>query len=135
MYFISREFSFSYGHRLLDYQGKCARLHGHNGRVRITLGAERLNKDGMVLDFSDIKVKIEGWLNREMDHRMILKKGDPLAPLLIQAGEPVVLLEENPTAEFFARFIFESIRTMGLPVVSVEFWETKNCQAVYSEKI
>ena len=55
MFRVSREIDFCYGHRLLDYQGKCRHLHGHNGRVLITLEADALDERGMVLDFGDIK--------------------------------------------------------------------------------
>ena len=52
MFRVTREFSFCYGHRLLEYGGKCRHLHGHNGRAVITLAAAELDPLGMVLDFS-----------------------------------------------------------------------------------
>ena len=55
MFNVSREIDFCYGHRLLNYPGKCRHLHGHNGRVVITFEASGLDDRGMVLDFSEIK--------------------------------------------------------------------------------
>jgi len=54
MFNVSREIDFCYGHRLLNYPGKCRHLHGHNGRAVITFAAAALDQRGMVLDFSEI---------------------------------------------------------------------------------
>ena len=48
MFRVTREFHFCYGHRLLNYEGKCRYLHGHNGKAVITLEAPGLDKLGMV---------------------------------------------------------------------------------------
>src|SRR5689334_9940679 len=58
MYRVSREIDFCYGHRLLDYDGKCRHLHGHNGRAIITLEAPSLDARGMLVDFVEIKSKV-----------------------------------------------------------------------------
>ena len=55
MYVVTRELRFCYGHRLLEYAGKCRHLHGHNGRAVISLAAPKLDSLGMVMDFSHIK--------------------------------------------------------------------------------
>ena len=51
LYRLLKEINFCYGHRLLDYEGRCAHPHGHNGRIQIELGAQGLDKRGMVYDF------------------------------------------------------------------------------------
>ncbi len=133
MFSVSREFTFCYGHRLLDYNGKCAHLHGHNGRIIITLESETLDGQGMVLDFTDLKRSLGDWLDRTVDHRMILRKDDPLVPILQEQGEPLFLMDESPTAENLARLVFELAKSQGLPVRSVQFWETDKCSAEYRE--
>ena len=55
MFRVTREIDFCYGHRLLNYEGKCRYLHGHNGRAVISIEGEKLDHRGMVLDFSDIR--------------------------------------------------------------------------------
>ena len=55
MYYVTRQIDFCYGHRLLNYEGKCRHLHGHNGRAVIKIASGELDDRGMVLDFSDIK--------------------------------------------------------------------------------
>lgn len=131
MYCVSRQIDFSYGHRLLQYEGKCRHLHGHNGRAIITIESSGLDDRGMVLDFSDIKQLISRWIDEQLDHRMILHRDDPAVPVLAQLGEPVFLMDSNPTAENIARLIFERVRQQGFPVVEVVLWETPNCFATY----
>src|SRR3954469_22876941 len=107
MYQVSRELRFCYGHRLLNYDGKCRFLHGHNGRAVITLAAAQLDALGMVLDFSHIKRVVGGWIDAHLDHRMLLHKDDPMLPHLKAQGEPVYLLDVNPTAENIAKLIYD----------------------------
>ncbi len=51
MFRVTREIAFCYGHRLLNYDGKCRHLHGHNGRAVITLEGPDLDPRGMLVDF------------------------------------------------------------------------------------
>jgi len=132
MYRVTREIEFCYGHRLLNYEGKCRHLHGHNGRAVVTLEGPRLDERGMLVDFGEIKRKIQRWIDEEIDHNMLLCREDPLLPLLRERGERVFVMDENPTAENIARLIFDHGRDAGLPVVKVELWETPNCFATYS---
>ncbi len=131
MFQVTREIDFCYGHRLLDYDGKCKNLHGHNGKVLITLEAPSLDGLGMVLDFADIKRVIQKWIDDELDHRMILRQDDPLVDALREANEPLVLIDENPTAENLAKLIADFGVNAGFPVVEVRFWETPHCSATY----
>jgi len=131
MYRVSREIRFCYGHRLLNYEGKCRHLHGHNGRAIITLEAPELDRLGMVMDFSEIKDVISAWIDEAIDHKMLLHKDDPVLPFLRQRGEPVYVLDVNPTAENMARLIYDFAVKQGFPVVEVQLWETEHCYATY----
>lgn len=131
MFRVSREIDFCYGHRLLDYPGKCRHLHGHNGKAVVTIEAERLDAQGMVLDFAQIKDVLNGWVDEHLDHRMILRRDDPAVPVFEQLGEPLFLLDVNPTAENLAKLIAEVAIRAGLPVVEVRLWETPQCVASY----
>ena len=55
MFQVVKQIHFCYGHRLLNYQGKCAHPHGHNGLVEVQFSSNELDKRGMVLDFDEIK--------------------------------------------------------------------------------
>jgi 6-pyruvoyltetrahydropterin/6-carboxytetrahydropterin synthase len=131
MYEVTKEIRFCYGHRLLQYEGKCRHLHGHNGRAVITLAAPSLDALGMVMDFSRIKQAIGGWIETHLDHRMLLHKDDPVLPELKRQREPVHVLEVNPTAENIAKLIYDFAASQGFPVVEVRLWETDDSFAVY----
>lgn len=132
MFRVTREIDFCYGHRLLNYEGKCKHLHGHNGRAVITIESETLDERGMVLDFSDIKRVVSNWIDENLDHRMILCRDDPARSSLEQLGEPLFLVDENPTAENIAKLIFDFTKSQGFPIVEVRLWETPRCFATYA---
>ena len=131
MYSVTKIIHFCYGHRLLNYAGKCRFLHGHNGRAEIELAASALDRLGMVEDFTKIKRAIQGWIDTELDHKMILCRKDPVAPLLRKLKEPLYLVDDNPTAENLAKLLYTQTKRMGFPVTSVRLWETDSSFATY----
>ncbi len=132
MYRVTRQIDFCYGHRLLNYDGKCKYLHGHNGRAIIAIEAESLDPRGMVLDFSDIKRVVSNWIDDTLDHRMLLHRDDPAVEWLKRTGEPLYVMDVNPTAENIARLIFDFTAEQGFPIVEARLWETPNCFATYT---
>lgn len=133
MFRVSREIDFCYGHRLLNYNGKCKHLHGHNGRAIITIESAMLDERGMVMDFSDIKNVVSNWIDEQLDHRMLLQRTDPVVPMLEKMGEPLFLMDENPTAENIAKLIYQFTASRGFPIVECQLWETPRCFATYRE--
>ena len=131
MYSVTKRIEFCYGHRLLDYEGMCKHPHGHNAVAEIEIQADALDARNMVADFGDIKRIVKGWVDREIDHRMILRHDDPLVQSLRALGEPVYLLDSNPTVERIAQLLFDVSREQGLPVVRVTVWETPTSWATY----
>ncbi len=66
MYYIEKKFEISASHSLiLDYESKCTSLHGHNWIITVYCKSSILNKNGMVVDFSEIKENI----SKKMDHK------------------------------------------------------------------
>ena len=133
MFEIKKTFNFCYGHRLYKDQGKCGHVHGHTGRVEIILEGERLDNLGMLKNFDDVKQKIGEWIDKNLDHKMLLAQEDPLSKLLKDAGEKVYNLEENPTAENIAKLVYEVAMKDGLPIKAVTFWESPTASATYSK--
>ena len=131
MYSVTKRIDFCYGHRLLDYDGVCKHPHGHNATAEIEVRTGALDNRNMVCDFSDIKRIVKGWIDRELDHKMLLRHDDPLVAPLRQLGEPVYLLDSNPTVERIAKLIFDKATEEGLPVVRVTVWETPTSFADY----
>lgn len=122
---------FCYGHRLLNYEGKCRYLHGHNGKVEIELTSDSLDRRGMVRDFGEIKQVVQTWIDHELDHKMVLCRRDPALALLKQLGEPAFVMDANPTAEAIAELIFHYAASQGLPISAVRLWETDASVATY----
>jgi len=132
MYSVTKRIDFCYGHRLLDYGGICRHPHGHNASVEIEIQTDALDSRNMVADFSDIKRVMKSWIDRELDHKMILRGDDPLTGILQELGEPVYVLDSNPTVERIARLIFDVAREQGLPVARITVWETPTSWATYT---
>jgi 6-pyruvoyltetrahydropterin/6-carboxytetrahydropterin synthase len=121
MHTIFKDFSFSAAHAIRGHTRGCENLHGHNYRVRVHLGAERLDALGMVLDFADLKTMMQEILG-PFDHRVI----NDIPPFD----------QRNTTAELFSQYVFEEVgrRLMGqerVRVARVEVWETDTSCAVY----
>ncbi|MBI4213225.1 MAG: 6-carboxytetrahydropterin synthase [Chloroflexi bacterium] len=134
-YRICTEIDFAYGHRLLDYDGKCAHPHGHNARVEIELEGDRLDGADMLVDFTALKHALQDWVDEHVDHKMILRADDPLVPLLRDMNEPVYVMESNPTAETLARAVYQVAAGCGFPVSRVRFWESPTSSAEYTPKL
>ena len=133
MYSVVKRIEFCYGHRLVDYEGVCRHPHGHNAVAEIEIRAEALDDRAMVRDFGEIKRVVEAWVKRELDHKMILRRDDPLVEALHALGEPVYVVDANPTAECIARLLYEQVTDAGLPVARVTLWETPSSRATYSD--
>lgn len=121
MFEISWERMFDSAHRIYEHEKKCRYLHGHSYRVKVLLRGE-LEEHGMLVDFGILKSKIHDLL----DHKIILSEKDPLVPLLEKAGQRLVVLDRNPTAENLAFFIASLIlrNFKNIKEAEVEVFET-----------
>ncbi len=124
VYEINVSSHFDGAHRLYDYDGKCARVHGHSWKVDVRLMSDSLNEQGMVCDFHDLK-KILHDVVDDYDH------------ILINDVEPFKKL--SPTAENLSRVIYERLVTelenAGLTTLlaQVTVHESGNASATYYE--
>jgi 6-pyruvoyltetrahydropterin/6-carboxytetrahydropterin synthase len=127
-----RYHDFSYGHRVVGHESKCANLHGHNGRVTFFCEADALDSVGRVIDFSVIKEKLCMWVEDNWDHKMLVFYQDPMALTLQELDTTVVVLPFNPTAENLALYLLEvvgprELKGTGVELVNVIFEETRKC--------
>jgi len=114
---LFQDFRFEAAHRLpyVPAGHKCARLHGHSYRVRITVKGQPDPTTGMVVDFADIAAAFEPIIHEHLDHNCL----NDIEGL------------ENPTAEHLARWIWVRLQP-GLPLLhTVELHETDSCGVVY----
>ncbi|MBW8746846.1 MAG: 6-carboxytetrahydropterin synthase QueD [Acidobacteria bacterium] len=125
MFEITVEATFSSGHYLRNYHGKCENPHGHNYRVLVTLQGKELDDSGLLLDFKLLKQVMRPVVNY-LDHQMIndLKPFDQV----------------NPSAENLARYFYQETSKQMLEMtngrVSVKdcvMYETDTSMARYFE--
>ena len=137
MYKLKTESSFDAAHFLTDYHGKCENLHGHRWRVVAYLAQQELCKEGthkdMVLDFGEFKSALRK-LTEELDHSFIVEEGslmqEPLA-CLEKEGFVLTIMPFRTTAENLARYFYNRLAELGLPVSEIEVYETPNNCAIY----
>ena len=125
MFQVSVEDTFSSGHALRGYRGKCENVHGHNYRVRITVEGPQLDSIGLLVDFTLIKQVMREIMGR-LDHQFI----NDLEPFRTV----------NPSAENLAKYFYDqsnarlkSITNGRVRVKDVTVFETENTTAKYSE--
>jgi 6-pyruvoyltetrahydropterin/6-carboxytetrahydropterin synthase len=99
--------------------------------LEVDIESDRLDQNGMVMDFADIRDKVKGWVDEHLDHKMLLCKQDPAVQLLQGLKEPCYVMDENPTAENIAKVIFHEMRKMGLQLGEIRLWETPSSYATY----
>lgn len=113
---------FSAAHYLRNYEGKCARLHGHNWKIEVEIDARQLDDVGMGIDFQDVKAETKELLEG-LDHYN-LNDMPPFDKI-------------NPTAENLSAFIYQSLATkindQRIQVSAVTVWETERACVRYSE--
>lgn len=133
MYKVTKSISFCFGHRLLNYDGPCRHPHGHNVKAEVDLCGEALGLSHTLVRFEDVKEIVKSWIDRELDHKMLLNRKDPLVEALRKMDEPYFLMDSNPTAEAIAKLIFDYAKGQKLPVTEVRVWENQNSCAAYRE--
>lgn len=119
------EASFSSGHYLRNYYGRCENPHGHNYRVLVTLVGDALDDTGLLLDFKELKQVLRPVIDY-LDHQMI------------NDLEPFTIL--NPSAENLAQFFFSRTNEHVLQathnrvrVSRATVFETDSSSATYRE--
>lgn len=137
MFQLKSEVQFDMAHFLYGYDGKCANIHGHRYRLVATFRSETLQTEGqargMVADFHDVKAVLRK-LAQEFDHKLVVEDNDEGRRLLeVLSGYQVILVPYRPTAEEMSRDFFYRIKESGLPVWSVELFETPTNSCIYSE--
>lgn len=135
-YTVTKEYSFDSAHRLVrGYKGKCANVHGHTWRVRISLRAGGLDPFGFVRDYADFK-PVKEWIDEALDHACMVAPDDvELRTFLAANGQKMFVMDEgNPTSENLARTIFRKAESLLFHKIhAVEINETCTSCARYEE--
>lgn len=141
MYIITKEFHFESAHCLNFSKGKCDNLHGHSYKLFVSVGCEKLDENGIIIDFADIKKIVEDAIISEFDHACILNKNSKnkfeieLQKLLIKHNKKTILLEVNPTAEEMAKIFYGIISLLldkNHKLIEVKLYETAENMATFN---
>ena len=115
---ITKQFSFEMAHALRNYDGLCRNIHGHSYKMDITLAGQPLHdesspKNGMVMDFGDLKRLVNEEIISLLDHALVLnaKTDAQLVDVLKQNYEKIVIVDFQPTTENLLNFIAGKIQT------------------------
>ena len=136
---VTKIYEFAYAHRLPAYQGKCARLHGHTGRLEVEVcGVEAGGTPypGIVVDFHDLK-RIMAAIVEELDHAFLNDVlNDPRYADWAARHLPVVRDEQGrdvyaPTSENMVLWVAHRLQTdyPDLRVVRIRWWESSSSYA------
>ena len=121
MYRLMIKTSFAAAHNLINYQGDCENLHGHNWRVEVVVAAKELDKAGLGIDFKILKKQTNSLLD-ELDHKYL----NDLTPFK----------DDSPSSENISRYLFErlseTLNNENITVEKINVWESENACASYS---
>jgi 6-pyruvoyltetrahydropterin/6-carboxytetrahydropterin synthase len=113
--FLCRKFKFDAAHNLVNYHGKCERLHGHTYKISVMLKGSP-DSEGMIYDFTELKSIVNEIVLSKLDHSYI----NDIIP--------------QPTAEYIAQWIFRvldgPLRRENCELFEICVWETENSYAV-----
>ncbi len=112
---------FEAAHRLIEYDGKCENLHGHNYKVKLTIKVDKLDGIDLGIDFGRLKDDLKK-VTDLFDHKFLNELSD--------------FGGHNPSAEIIGKVIYEKVKEASQNdylVSSVTVWETDNSSSTYYE--
>jgi len=122
MFNLTIRTSFAAAHNLINYQGDCENLHGHNWKVEVSVIAQNLDKAGLGIDFKVLK-REAGAVIKELDHKYI--------------NENPAFENISPSSEHISKYLYhrisERINNDNIKVASITVWESENASACYYE--
>ena len=137
---ITKQFSFEMAHALRNYDGLCRNIHGHSYKMDITLAGQPLHdenspKNGMVMDFGDLKRLVNEEVISLLDHALVLnsKTDAQLIEVLKQNYEKIVTVDFQPTTENLLEFIAAKIQSRLPETVTLTCVRLRETDTSYAE--
>ncbi|NEN74835.1 6-carboxytetrahydropterin synthase QueD [Pelistega sp. NLN82] len=137
---VVKVFTFDSSHLLDGHDGKCKNLHGHTYKLEVEVSGTLHDsgpKEGMVIDFSDLKAVVKTHIVDKMDHAFLYNQYNEreatIAKMLEEWQLKTYALTQRTTAEVMSRHIFKVLQSHQLPVTRVRLWETPNSYSEYDE--
>jgi|SRR5574344_2910498 6-pyruvoyltetrahydropterin/6-carboxytetrahydropterin synthase len=135
---ITKEFRFESAHALTRYDGKCRHIHGHSYILYVTVKGIPIcdadsPKDGMLMDFTDLKAIINDNILGRYDHSLIMCEGSPLSEEISEYYGNVITVPFRPTCEnlviHFASLINDALKSKSVTLYSLRLHETASSYA------
>lgn len=137
---ITKHFDFESAHALYGYDGKCKNIHGHSYHLYVTVIGTPIEdkshtKNGMVMDFGDLKSIVKKEIVTKFDHAVVLNSNSPhkeLANTISDHSHKVVLVPYQPTSENMLIDFAERIQVQlpqNVLLHSLKLYETANSYA------
>lgn len=136
---VTREFTFEMAHVLRNYDGPCRNVHGHSYRLFVTVSGKPVRdnenpKDGMVIDFTDLKDIVLTKIINQFDHSVVISRNfdrEKIEMMTKTFGNTVIVdyqpTCENLVADFAERLSADLPRSVRLH--SLKLYETVNSYA------
>jgi len=131
---VTKRFHFEMAHTLYEYDGLCRNIHGHSYNLEVTLIGEPRNepnhpKDGMVMDFSQIKEIVKSQIVNRFDHALMINSrvSEKQKELLRQTTERFIIVDFQPTSENMVIYIAKILQQhlpSGVNLFSIRLYET-----------
>lgn len=131
----TKEFTFDCAHQLVGYDGKCKNIHGHTYKLQVTVEGPIINdcrdcKNGMIVDFTDLKDLVKTFILDNFDHAFIACGDEPILQSLIDNNYAVLILNRRTTCENMVQYMGEKLNNIvkktsqSYDIQSVKLWET-----------
>lgn len=131
---VTKRFHFEMAHTLYEYDGLCRNIHGHSYNLEVTILGEPRNeaghpKDGMVLDFGELKNIVKKQIVNRFDHALMVNKLVPekQMKLLKKTTDRIIVVDFQPTSENIVTYIAEILQQhlpFGVNLYSIRLYET-----------
>jgi 6-pyruvoyltetrahydropterin/6-carboxytetrahydropterin synthase len=140
MYTIRKKFKFEYAHQLTTCFSECCKqcIHGHSAILEVFFQSETLNKDGMVIDFGEVKERLKNLVNK-FDHALIMsdKFEKEYLDILKKYNKKIIIVNYNPTSEEMSKMFYNQIKGLiigtNITLQKVRLHETDTGYAEYFE--
>lgn len=136
---VTKEFSFEMAHALWNYDGPCRNVHGHSYRLFVTLSGKPLEesgnpKNGMVIDFSDLKKIVRREIVEVFDHSVVVSRNfdKGKTEMFSKLFGNTVLVDYQPTCENLVSDFAGRISAQlpdGIRLHSLKLYETATSYA------
>lgn len=131
---VTKRFHFEMAHALYNYDGLCRNIHGHSYNLQVTLIGEPKKdfghpKDGMVLDFGELKKVVKSEVLNRFDHALMVNSLFPEEQmnLLKQTTDRIIIVDFQPTSENIVAYIADILQQhlpIGVSLFSIRLYET-----------